>query len=257
MLLWGHRLVYRPLTCSNPGVPFPHLLLCSLHQPIPSSCCHYYQTNLYIHHILFSYLLSSGLRGIFGFWLQPAQLCTVTSFFQRYQSHWETLFIPRQCRLAGPVTAVIPGVAVILHQPVCGSSGCSSRGGRSVLQPSSCQHMLTQVVHSHPWGQITHQDVPPPLWCHLSQTPRMHLHSAQASKTLGQIKGGWAPIVAGSLADSKAFDVYFILVSSFSIPSRTQYPTWSDSETWTPPTVITTPSGELRLQQQHPWHRWS
>lgn len=52
----------------------------------------------------------------------------------------------------------------------------------------------------------------------------MHLHSAQASKTFWQIKGGRALIMAGSLADSKASDVCLMQVSNFSIPSRTQYP---------------------------------
>lgn len=54
--------------------------------------------------------------------------------------------------------------------------------------------------------------------------PWMHLHSAQASKTLCHINGEQAAIRAGSLADSKAFDVYLVQVSNFSIPSRTQYP---------------------------------
>lgn len=75
-------------------------------------------------------------RSIFGFWLHLAQVCTVTSFCQCYPSHWETLFITRQCQLAGSTTPVIPGIVVILHQPVCVSSGCSSRGGRAVLRPS-------------------------------------------------------------------------------------------------------------------------
>lgn len=89
-------------------------------------------------------------EGIFGFWLHLAQPCTVTSYFQCYQSQWETLFITCQCQLAGSTTLVTPGIVVILHQPVCISSGCSSRGRRAVLQPSSCKHMLAQVVHSHP-----------------------------------------------------------------------------------------------------------
>lgn len=95
-------------------------------------------------------------RGIFGFWLHLAQLCRVTSFFQCYQSHWETL-ITGQCQLAGSATLTIPGMRN--HpSPACVSPCCSSRMESSpTLQPSPCKHALAQVTYSHPWGKITHQ----------------------------------------------------------------------------------------------------
>lgn len=170
MLIWSHRLIYCPITCSNPSVPFIYRYTLYTY-PLPVAGATTTKLNLTSTISSPSTSFHRCKRGIFGFWLHLAQLWTVTSFFQCYQSPWETLFITHQCQLVRPTTPGIPGIIVILLQPVWVTAGCGSRGARAVLQPSSCKHVLAQVVHPHPWGQIPHQDVPPPLQCHLSRTP--------------------------------------------------------------------------------------
>lgn len=92
------------------------------------------------------------------------------------------------------------------------SSDCSSSRGRTVPQPSSCKN-LAQVVRSRP--SLTQMFL---LHCIATSPPKSPGCTCTGQQTPLWNRG------QGSLAESKAFDVYLVQVSSFSNPSHTQYP---------------------------------